>query len=183
MSSAMSRIWLQKSPRDKEWAKVTPRFDADSFFFMCIWNIDLFLANLFWMLSIITGNDAVVSQYTDSLESQHAYIKEAVDITFPQNIRILQSVLDKVRDKIQRLEKAISAQKARCSAPCKVSCPIPVVSGKECEDIFRKGGEDSQMYLIRPDPLSMPYKVFCDQSTNNGGMVFFIAFMNHLSSQ
>lgn len=123
------------------------------------------------ILSIITGNDALVSQYTESLETQHAFIKEAVDITFPQNIRILQSVLEKVRDKIQRLEKAISAQKARCSTPCKVSCPIPVVSGKECEDIFRKGGEDSQMYLIRPDPLGMPYKVYCDQTTKKGGTV------------
>ncbi|XP_056626971.1 fibrinogen beta chain [Triplophysa dalaica] len=117
------------------------------------------------------GNDALVSQYTDSLETQHAYIKESVDITFPQNIRVLQSVLEKVRDKIQRLEKAISAQKARCSTPCKVSCPIPVVSGKECEDIYRKGGDESQMYLIRPDPLALPYKAFCDQGTDNGGWV------------
>lgn len=135
------------------------------------------------MLFTITGNDAVVSQYTDSLETQHAYIKESVDITFPQNIRVLQSVLEKVRDKIQRLEKAISAQKARCSTPCKVSCPIPVVSGKECEDIYRKGGDESQMYLIRPDPLAMPYKAFCDQGTDNGGTVYFIAFMNYVISR
>uniref|UniRef100_A0A8C2EWZ0 Fibrinogen beta chain n=1 Tax=Cyprinus carpio TaxID=7962 RepID=A0A8C2EWZ0_CYPCA len=82
------------------------------------------------------GNGLVVGQYTDSLETQHAFIKDAVDITFPQNIKILQGVLD-----------------------------------KECEDIIRKGGEESQMYLIRPDPLSMPYKVFCDQTSKKGGWV------------
>uniref|UniRef100_A0A8C2EXH2 Fibrinogen beta chain n=1 Tax=Cyprinus carpio TaxID=7962 RepID=A0A8C2EXH2_CYPCA len=117
------------------------------------------------------GNGLVVGQYTDSLETQHAFIKDAVDITFPQNIKILQGVLDKVREKIQRLEKAITSQRAKCQVPCKVSCPIPVVSGKECEDIIRKGGEESQMYLIRPDPLSMPYKVFCDQTSKKGGWV------------
>ncbi|XP_016375378.1 fibrinogen beta chain [Sinocyclocheilus rhinocerous] len=117
------------------------------------------------------GNGLLVGQYTDSLETQHAYIKDAVDITFPQNIKILQGVLDKIREKIQRLEKAITGQRAKCQVPCKVSCPIPVVSGKECEEIIRKGGEESQMYLIRPDPLGMPYKVFCDQTSKNGGWV------------
>lgn len=112
----------------------------------------------------------LVGQYTDSLENQHAFIKDAVDVTFPQNIKILQGVLEKIREKIQRLEKAITAQRVKCQVPCKVSCPIPVVSGKECEDIIRKGGEDSQMYLIRPDALSTPYKVFCDQTSQNGGM-------------
>uniref|UniRef100_A0A8C1R3B8 Fibrinogen beta chain n=1 Tax=Cyprinus carpio TaxID=7962 RepID=A0A8C1R3B8_CYPCA len=124
------------------------------------------------------GNGLVVGQYTDSLETQHAFIKDAVDITFPQNIKILQGVLDKVREKIQRLEKAITSQRAKCQVPCKVSCPIPVVSGKECEDIIRKGGEESQMYLIRPDPLSMPYKVFCDQTSKKGGMSTFIQTHN-----
>ncbi|TRY84900.1 hypothetical protein DNTS_002020 [Danionella cerebrum] len=117
------------------------------------------------------GNGLLASQYTDSLETQHAYIKETVDITFPQNIKILQGVLEKIREKIQRLEKAVTLQRAKCQTPCKVTCPIPVVSGKECEDIYRKGGQDSQMYMIRPDPLGTPYKVFCDQTTQNGGWV------------
>ncbi|XP_056318172.1 fibrinogen beta chain [Danio aesculapii] len=117
------------------------------------------------------GNGLVVNQYTDSLETQHAYIKDTVDVTFPQNIKVLQGVLDKIREKIQRLEKAITTQRVKCQAPCKVTCPIPVVSGKECEDIIRKGGDDSQMYIIRPDPLGAPYKVFCDQTSKNGGWV------------
>nr|XP_055061927.1 fibrinogen beta chain [Misgurnus anguillicaudatus] len=117
------------------------------------------------------GNGDVVNQYTETLETQHAFIKDAVDVNFPQNIKILQAVLDKVREKIQRVEKAITAQKARCSTPCRVSCPIPVVSGKECEEIYRRGGVDSQMYLIRPDALNVPYKVFCDQTTKDGGWV------------
>uniref|UniRef100_A0A671RZ64 Fibrinogen beta chain n=1 Tax=Sinocyclocheilus anshuiensis TaxID=1608454 RepID=A0A671RZ64_9TELE len=117
------------------------------------------------------GNGLLVDQYTDSLETQHAYIKDAVDVTFPQNIKILQGVLEKIREKIQRLEKAITTQRAKCQMPCKVSCLIPVVSGKECEDVICKGGEESQMYLKRPDPLSLPYKVFCDQTSKNGGWV------------
>uniref|UniRef100_A0A3B1IKS5 Fibrinogen beta chain n=1 Tax=Astyanax mexicanus TaxID=7994 RepID=A0A3B1IKS5_ASTMX len=118
---------------------------------------------------ISSGNGQTVSQYTDDLEVQHAYVKEAVDVTFPQNIKILQGVLDKIREKIQRIEKAITTQTDKCAEPCKVSCPIPVVSGKDCEDIFRKGGEASQMYMVRPEPVQVPYKVYCEQTTQNGG--------------
>lgn len=37
-----------------------------------------------------SDNSATVSRYTDSVEEQHAYIKETVDTLFPSNIRILQ---------------------------------------------------------------------------------------------
>lgn len=102
-----------------------------------------------------SANHAVVSEYTDSVEEQHAYIKETVDTVFPSNIRILQvkfrwnscfpphqlvnitgdmsrsqGVLDRVRQKIQKLEKAIQAQREDCKEPCKTKCPIPVVSGE-----------------------------------------------------
>ncbi|KAG7236294.1 hypothetical protein INR49_001210 [Caranx melampygus] len=118
---------------------------------------------------IDNDNNRVQGQYTDSVEEQHAYIKETVDTVFPSNIRVLQGVLDKIRQKIQKLEKAIQTQTELCKEPCKTSCPIPVVSGKECEDIFRRGGRDSQMYLIQPDSLSQPYKIYCDQTSQNGG--------------
>lgn len=51
------------------------------------------------------------------------------------------------------------------------SKPVLLVggSGKECEEIYRRGGTDSQMYLIQPDPFYPAYKVFCDQTTQNGG--------------
>ncbi|XP_029283127.1 fibrinogen beta chain [Cottoperca gobio] len=116
-----------------------------------------------------TDNNRVVSQYTDRVEEQHVYIKETVDTVLPSSIRVLQGVLDKIRLKIQKLEKAIQTQGEACKEPCKTNCPIPVVSGKECEDIYRRGGKDSQMYLIQPDGFNLPYKVFCDQSTQNGG--------------
>ncbi|KAM6960443.1 fibrinogen beta chain [Tautogolabrus adspersus] len=118
---------------------------------------------------IINENNRVVSQYTDSVEEQHTYIKETVDTVFPSSIRVLQGVLDKIRLKIQKLEKAIQAQREECKEPCKTTCPIPVVSGKECEDVFRRGGRDSQMYLIQPDAFYPAYKVFCDQTTQKGG--------------
>ncbi|XP_042257976.1 fibrinogen beta chain [Thunnus maccoyii] len=118
---------------------------------------------------VIGDNSRVMSQYTDQVEEQHAYIKNTVDTVFPSNIRILSGVLDKIRQKIQKLEKAIQAQREACKEPCTTKCPIPVVSGKECEDVFRRGGRDSQMYLIRPDAFYPPYKVFCDQTTQNGG--------------
>lgn len=39
----------------------------------------------------------------------------------------------------------------------------------ECEDIIRKGGDSSEMYLIQPDAFFRPYKVYCDMTTANGG--------------
>ncbi|KAJ8008506.1 hypothetical protein DPEC_G00105590 [Dallia pectoralis] len=114
-------------------------------------------------------NGDLVTQYTEDLETQHAFAKEAINTVFPSNLRILQSVMDKIRLKILRVEKAILAQKDACQEPCTVSCPIPVVSGKECEDIYRKGGKDSGMYLIQPDSFYQPYKVYCDQTTQKGG--------------
>jgi len=118
---------------------------------------------------VVGDNNNIVQQYSGNLEEQHAYIKETVDTVFPSNIRVLQGVLDKIHLKIQALEKAIQAQKKSCEEPCKTSCPIPVPTGKECEDIYRRGGTDSQMYMVRPDPLYPAYRVFCDQTTQNGG--------------
>ncbi|XP_043954711.1 fibrinogen beta chain [Gambusia affinis] len=120
---------------------------------------------------VFDTNNQLMSQYTDQVEEQHAYIKETVDVVFPSNIRVLQGVLDNIRLKIQKLEKAILSQNEQCRDPCITRCPIPVVSGKECEDIYRRGGRDSQMYLIQPDPSLPPYRVFCDQTTQNGGWV------------
>ncbi|XP_056299378.1 fibrinogen beta chain [Pseudoliparis swirei] len=120
---------------------------------------------------VFDDNNRVVGQYTDSVEEQHVYIKQTVDNVFPSSIRVLQGVLDRIRLKIQKLEKAIQGQREECKEPCKTTCPIPVVSGKECEDIYRRGGKDSQLYLIQPDAFAPPYKVFCDQTTQNGGWV------------
>uniref|UniRef100_A0A1A8IXJ0 Fibrinogen beta chain n=2 Tax=Nothobranchius kuhntae TaxID=321403 RepID=A0A1A8IXJ0_NOTKU len=114
-------------------------------------------------------NDAVIGRYTDQVEQQHAYIKQTVDTVFPSNIRVLQGVLDKIKQKILRLEKAIQAQKDKCKDPCITRCPVPVVSGKDCEDIYRRGGVDSQMYLVQPDASVTPYKAYCDQTSHNGG--------------
>ncbi|CAL1591074.1 unnamed protein product [Knipowitschia caucasica] len=118
---------------------------------------------------VLSENSNIVGQYTDRVEEHHAYIKETVDTLLPSNIKVLQGVLDKIRLKIQKLEKAIQTQTESCQEPCRTKCPVPVVSGKECEDIFRRGGLDSQMYLVRPDPLLPAYKVYCDQTTQNGG--------------
>ncbi|KAJ8262440.1 hypothetical protein GJAV_G00166500 [Gymnothorax javanicus] len=114
-------------------------------------------------------NGNVVRQYTNDLEGQHAFVKDTVDTIFPSNIRILQNVLNDLREKIKKVETAIMTQRVNCDKPCTVSCPIPVVSGKECEDIFRKGGDTSQMYLIQPDTFFTPYKVYCDMTTEKGG--------------
>ncbi|XP_042370982.1 fibrinogen beta chain-like [Plectropomus leopardus] len=120
-------------------------------------------------LEVGDNNNRVENHFTSQLEEQHAYIKEMVDTFIPSNVRVLQGILDKLKQKIQKLEKAILSQKEDCKEPCKTKCPIPVVSGKECEDIYRRGGTDSQMYLIQPDVFSPAYKVFCDQTTQNGG--------------
>ncbi|KAJ0055575.1 hypothetical protein NL108_005460, partial [Boleophthalmus pectinirostris] len=118
---------------------------------------------------IIRDNNNVVGQYTNRVEEQHAYIKETVDTLLPSNIRVLQGVLEKIRLKIQKLEKAIQTQTESCQEPCRTKCPVPVVSGKECEDIFRRGGVESQMYMVRPNPFGPAFKVYCDQEAHNGG--------------
>ncbi|XP_041926752.1 fibrinogen beta chain [Alosa sapidissima] len=118
---------------------------------------------------VTDGNGQLVGEYTNDLESQHAFIKEAVNTNFPSNIRILQGIMDTLRSKVQRISQAIVAQRDKCKDRCTVTCPIPVVSGKECEDIYRKGGTESQMYYIRPDSFYKPYRVYCDQTTLDGG--------------
>lgn len=63
------------------------------------------------------------------------------------NVPWLQGVLDKIRLKIQKLEKAIQTQREDCKEPCKTKCPIPVVSGKcsgffYLKSYFNKGAEE-----------------------------------------
>lgn len=52
------------------------------------------------------------------------------NITAVYKMLCFQGVLDKIKLKIQKLEKAIQAQKDQCKDPCITKCPIPVVSGK-----------------------------------------------------
>uniref|UniRef100_A0A8C9SRL7 Fibrinogen beta chain n=1 Tax=Scleropages formosus TaxID=113540 RepID=A0A8C9SRL7_SCLFO len=118
---------------------------------------------------LVDDNGNIITTYTSDMEEQHVFIKETIDTSFPSTIRHLQQILDTVRNKIQKIETAIMSQRDKCNKPCTVSCPIPVVSGKECEDIFRKGGTTSEMYLIQPDSFFRSYKVYCDMTTMNGG--------------
>ncbi|KAG8453997.1 hypothetical protein GDO86_000572 [Hymenochirus boettgeri] len=116
-----------------------------------------------------TDNQDVMKEYNLELEEQYVFIKENIDNKIPSNIRILRQVLENLRSKIQKLETTISTQVENCRTPCVSSCPIPVVSGKECEEIYRKGGETSEMYLVQPDGFVRPYKVYCDMITDDGG--------------
>ncbi|XP_036047200.1 fibrinogen beta chain isoform X6 [Onychomys torridus] len=117
----------------------------------------------------VKDNENVINEYSSILEDQRLYIDETVNDNIPLNLRVLRSILENLRSKIQKLESDISAQMEYCRTPCTVSCNIPVVSGKECEDIIRKGGETSEMYLIQPDISSKPYRAYCDMETENGG--------------
>nr|XP_020016133.1 fibrinogen beta chain isoform X2 [Castor canadensis] len=114
-------------------------------------------------------NENVINEYSSVLENQRIYIEETVNSNIPINLRVLRSILENLRSKIQKLESDVSAQMEYCRTPCTVSCNIPVVSGKECEEIIRKGGETSEMYLIQPDSAIKPYKVYCDMNTESGG--------------
>ncbi|OCT96990.1 fibrinogen beta chain [Xenopus laevis] len=114
-------------------------------------------------------NQNVINEYNLELEEQYTFIKDNLDTKIPSNIRILRQVLENIRSKIQKLETAIATQVENCRSPCVTTCPIPVVSGKECEEIYRKGGETSEMYLIQPDSFFRPFKVYCDMVTHDGG--------------
>ncbi|XP_040822821.1 fibrinogen beta chain isoform X6 [Ochotona curzoniae] len=114
-------------------------------------------------------NENIINEYSLELEKQKIYIDETVNSNIPTNLRVLRAILENLRSKIQKLESEVSVQMDYCRTPCTVSCNIPVVSGKECEDIIRKGGETSEMYLIQPDTSVKPYRVYCDMTTENGG--------------
>ncbi|XP_035404773.1 fibrinogen beta chain isoform X1 [Cygnus atratus] len=114
-------------------------------------------------------NDILLSEYNTEVELHYNYIKDNLDNNIPSSLRVLRAVMDSLYKKIQKLENAIATQTDYCRSPCVASCNIPVVTGKECEDIFRKGGETSEMYLIQPDPFVRPYRVYCDMETDNGG--------------
>uniref|UniRef100_A0A8C5Q828 Fibrinogen beta chain n=1 Tax=Leptobrachium leishanense TaxID=445787 RepID=A0A8C5Q828_9ANUR len=118
---------------------------------------------------INTGNQDIANEFNRELEEHYVYIKENVEMNIATNIRVLRQVLDNLKSKLQKMESAMSLQVENCRTPCVTGCNIPVVSGKECEDIFRKGGEKSEMYLIKPDDFFRPYKVYCDMTTQNGG--------------
>ncbi|XP_075054584.1 fibrinogen beta chain [Mixophyes fleayi] len=114
-------------------------------------------------------NQNVINEYSEDLQEQYTFIKENLDNNIPSSIRILRQVLENLRSKIQKLENTISTQVENCRSPCVGTCNIPVVSGKECEEIYRKGAETSEMYLIQPDGFLRPYKVYCDMTTQDGG--------------
>ncbi|XP_026555728.1 fibrinogen beta chain [Pseudonaja textilis] len=116
-----------------------------------------------------TDNQNLISQYNRELEEHYTFIKEKLDNSIPSNLRLLRSVVDTLNKKLQKLENAITAQLSECQTSCTVSCNVPVVSGKECEDIYRKGGETSELYLVQPDPFFKPFKVYCDMTTEDGG--------------
>ncbi|KAM8970293.1 fibrinogen beta chain [Sarcophilus harrisii] len=117
----------------------------------------------------ILDNENAVNGFSSELEKHELYIQETVNTHIPNNLQVLRSILENLRSKIQKLESDVSAQMDYCRNPCTVSCSIPVVSGKECEEIIRKGGDTSEMYLIHPDGFVKPYKVYCDMKTENGG--------------
>ncbi|XP_042326111.1 LOW QUALITY PROTEIN: fibrinogen beta chain [Sceloporus undulatus] len=117
----------------------------------------------------IRDNQNVISQYNKEVEEHYTFIKDNLDNNIPSNLKVLRGIVDILHQKLLKLENAITTQLGECRTPCTVSCNVPVVSGKECEDIIRKGGETSQMYLVQPDPFFKPYKVYCDMTTDNGG--------------
>lgn len=78
----------------------------------------------------VKENENVINEYSSILEDQRLYIDETVNDNIPLNLRVLRSILEDLRSKIQKLESDISAQMEYCRTPCTVSCNIPVVSGK-----------------------------------------------------
>lgn len=115
------------------------------------------------------GNNDIVTLYNTELEERFSLVKEAVTTTLPSSIRQMRSLVDSLKEKLQNLERAVLKQKEYCADPCTVSCNIPVVSGKECNEIYERGGRTSQLYLIQPDSFKLPYKVYCDMTTEEGG--------------
>lgn len=64
------------------------------------------------------------------MESFRLFIDETLTSHIPDSLRVLRSILENLRSKIQKLESDVSVQMDYCRTPCTVSCNIPVVSGK-----------------------------------------------------
>ncbi|XP_065733400.1 fibrinogen beta chain isoform X7 [Phocoena phocoena] len=89
----------------------------------------------------VKDNDNVINEYSSQLEKHQLYIDETVNSNIPTKLRVLRSILENLRSKIQKLESDVSTQMEYCRSPCTVTCNIPVVSGRECEEIIRNGGD------------------------------------------
>ncbi|GCC19446.1 fibrinogen beta chain [Chiloscyllium punctatum] len=123
-----------------------------------------------WRETQYTGNYKVLDSYNTELENYFALISNTVNNRMlSSTINTMHSVLEILNQKLRVLKGAVLTQIDHCKMPCTVTCNIPVVSGKECNDIYEKGGTESQMYLIRPDPSKAPYKIYCDMVTAEGG--------------
>ncbi|XP_059951339.1 fibrinogen beta chain isoform X6 [Mesoplodon densirostris] len=89
----------------------------------------------------VKDNENVINEYSSQLEKHQLYIDETVNSNIPTKLRVLRSILENLRSKIQKLESDVSTQMEYCRSPCTVTCNIPVVSGRECEEIIRNGGD------------------------------------------
>ncbi|XP_067896684.1 fibrinogen beta chain [Heterodontus francisci] len=118
---------------------------------------------------LYTGNNQTVETYKTELENRFALIKHAIKTMLPSTLRRMYHLVNGFTDKLEKLEEAITNQSGYCADRCTVSCNIPVVSGKDCDDIYNKGGRTSQLYVIQPDSFTDPYKVYCDMTTKQGG--------------
>uniref|UniRef100_A0A8C2RFU8 Fibrinogen beta chain n=1 Tax=Capra hircus TaxID=9925 RepID=A0A8C2RFU8_CAPHI len=78
----------------------------------------------------VKDNENVVNEYSSHLEKHQLYIHETVNSNIPTKLRVLRSILEDLRSKIQKLESDVSTQMEYCRTPCTVTCNIPVVSGK-----------------------------------------------------
>lgn len=83
-----------------------------------------------YIISFFPENENVIQEYTSDLETRRVFIDESMNSNIPTNLRVLRSILENLRSKIQKLESDVSAQMEYCRVPCTVSCNIPVVSGK-----------------------------------------------------
>ncbi|KAF7244108.1 Fibrinogen beta chain, partial [Varanus komodoensis] len=117
----------------------------------------------------IKDNQNVITEYNKEVEEHYNFIKDNLEKNLPSTLRLFRAIVDSLHDKLSKLDDTLTTQLTECRTPCSVSCNIPVVSGKECEDIIRKGAETSQLYLVQPDPFFKPYRVYCDMTTDNGG--------------
>lgn len=96
---------------------------------------------------IFADNENAVNEYSSELEKHQLYIEETVNSNVPTNLRVLRSILENLRSKIQKLESDVSAQMEYCRTPCTVSCNIPVVSGKgnQLINIFPEGSRTNTL--------------------------------------
>ncbi|XP_026693345.2 fibrinogen gamma chain-like [Ciona intestinalis] len=134
----------------------------------------------------VASYDRLKANLTNAIHRRIENLYQAVNATM-EEIRVSQTVSEEisvnanqviadlkvVHDQLTNIHINLSEWYDRCGIGDDTllmqECKLPVVTGRDCADIHRKGGRESGVYLIKPDISPTPLRVYCDMDDAGGG--------------